>query len=82
MSTIFASSHSDFGAMGDFVLISILALWAGFWFKNMFTSIAYILPYSLVGSILFFSIFYNLFLLYPYIFATILLGLVAKFINR
>ena len=82
VSTIFASSHSDFGAMGDFVLISILALWAGFWFKNMFTSIAYILPYSLVGSILFFSIFYNLFLLYPYIFATILLGLVAKFINR
>jgi oligosaccharide repeat unit polymerase len=82
VSTIFASSHSDFGVIGNFILITILALWAAFWFKNMRASIVYILPYSLVGVILFFSVFYNLFLLYPYLFATILLGLVAKFINR
>lgn len=82
VSTIFASSHSDFGVVGNFILIFILAMWAAFWFKNMRSSIVYILPYSLVGVILFFSIFYNLFLLYPYLFATVLLGLVAKFINR
>lgn len=82
VSTIFASSHSDYGVYGDLVLMIILAAWAAFWFKKLRYSIIYILPYSLVGAVLFFSIFYNLFLLYPYLFATILLGLVAKFINR
>lgn len=82
VSTIFASSHSDFGVVGNLILITILAMWAALWFKNMRSSTAYILPYSLVGAVIFFSIFYNLFLLYPYLFATVLLGLVAKFINR
>lgn len=82
VSTIFASSHSDFGIAGDIIIILMLAFWTGFWFRQLNKNIAYILPYSLVGVVLFFSIFYNLFLLYPYLFSTVLLGAIAKYIKN
>lgn len=82
VSTIFASSHSDFGFLGNLIVILLLALWSAYWFKKLTLSDAYILPYSMVGVVLFFSIFYNLFLLYPYLFATILLGFVSKFVKN
>lgn len=82
VSTIFASSHSDFGVAGDIILLLILALWTGFWFRRLTKNSVYILPYSLVGVVLFFSIFYNLFLLYPYLFSTVLLGVIAKYIKN
>ena len=82
VSTIFASSHSDFGMLGDTVLLIVLSIWAGFWFRLLARSSVYILPYSLVGVVLFFSIFYNLFLLWPYLFSTILLGIVAKYVKK
>lgn len=82
VSTIFSSSHSDFGLVGDLVLIILLSAWASFWYLAARFSIAYVLPYSIVGSVVCFSVFYNLFLLYPYLFATLLLGCIAKFINH
>lgn len=81
VSTIFASSHSDFGMAGDVVLLVLLSLWTGFWFRRLTVCGAYILPYSLVGVVLFFSVFYNLFLLYPYLFSTVLLGVIAKYVR-
>lgn len=81
VSTIFSSSHSDFGFWGDVGILILLAVWSGYWFRRLKFSDTYILPYSMVGTVMFFSIFYNLFLLYPYIFSTILLGLVAKFVK-
>jgi oligosaccharide repeat unit polymerase len=82
VSTIFASSHSDFGVIGDLILLMLLSIWASFWFYKMSSTVSYILPYSLVGVVLFFSIFYNLFLLYPYLFSTILLGYIASYIKK
>lgn len=82
VSTIFASSHSDFGMAGDVVLLLLLSLWAGFWFRRVTVCSAYILPYSLLGVVLFFSVFYNLFLLYPYLFSTVLLGVVARYVRN
>jgi oligosaccharide repeat unit polymerase len=77
VSTIFASSHSDFSYFGDAILVTMLILWAFFWYAKLLKSSVYILPYSMVGCVLFFSIFYNLFLLYPYLFSTLLQGFVA-----
>lgn len=82
VSTIFASSHSDFGMAGDVVLLLMLSIWTGFWFRRVASCSAYILPYSLVGVVLFFSVFYNLFLLYPYLFSTILLGVIARYVKN
>lgn len=82
VSTIFASSHSDFGVHGDIALLLFLSGWAAFWFLLMIRRPIYVLPYSIVGVVLFFSVFYNLFLLYPYLFSTVLLGFVARYIER
>jgi oligosaccharide repeat unit polymerase len=82
VSTIFASSHSDFGSSGDIALLLLLSGWAAFWFLLMIRRNIYILPYSVVGVVLFFSVFYNLFLLYPYLFSTVLLGFIARYIER
>jgi oligosaccharide repeat unit polymerase len=82
VSTIFASSHSDFGVIGDLVLLVLLAAWTSFWYYRMTSSVSFILPYSLVGVVLFFSIFYNLFLLYPYLFSTVLLGCIASYVKK
>ncbi len=82
VSTIFASSHSDFGYFGDIVLFSMLMAWAFFWYRKTLQSNIYILPYSMVACVLFFSIFYNLFLLYPYLFSTILQGYISKRCER
>lgn len=82
VSTIFASSHSDFGMAGDVVILLMLSIWTSFWFRLLTSCSVYILPYSLVGVVLFFSIFYNLFLLYPYLFSTVLLGVVAKYVKN
>ncbi len=82
VSTIFASSHSDFGIIGDLMLLTLLSAWAAFWFYRTAACVAFILPYSLVGGVLFFSIFYNLFLLYPYLFSTLLLGYIASYIRQ
>ncbi len=77
VSTIFASSHSDFGYYGDLTLILILIIWAYFWYIKLKQSVFYILPYSIVCCVMIFSVFYNLFFLYPYLFSTILQGFLA-----
>ncbi|MDD2542113.1 MAG: O-antigen ligase, partial [Desulfuromonadaceae bacterium] len=78
VSTIFASSHSDFGYTGDVILMFLLMAWTFFWFSRLRSSAYYILPYAMVCCVLIFSVFYNLFLLYPYLFATVLQGYIAN----
>lgn len=81
VSTIFASSHSDFGFYGDFSLIFLLGSWAYWWFRLLRLSSFYIIPYSLVSAVLVLSVFYNLFLLQPYLVSTMLQGLLIKSIK-
>lgn len=78
VSTMFASSHSDFGFLGDVVLIVLLLSWSFFWFGKLKKSMYYILPYSMVCSVLIMSVFYNLFLLLPYLISTLLQGYIAS----
>lgn len=78
VSTIFASSHSDFGYLGDVAIIFLLLAWSFYWFYKLKKSVYYILPYAMVCCVLIFSVFYNLFLLYPYLFSTVLQGFIAK----
>lgn len=78
VSTIFASSHSDFGYFGDAILVTLLIAWAFFWFLKVRRSTYFIMPYAIVCCVLVFSVFYNLFLLYPYLFSTVLQGYIAQ----
>jgi oligosaccharide repeat unit polymerase len=82
VSTIFASSHSDFGYVGDALLLLLLMVWIFYWYYKLRSNSLYILPYAMVCTVAIFSIFYNLFLLYPYLFATVLQGYIASRSDR
>ena len=77
VSTIFASSHSDFGYLGDAFLSCLLIAYSFYWYTKLLSSPIYILPYSMICAVLIFSTFYNLFLLYPYLFSTIVQAFIA-----
>ncbi len=77
VSTIFASSHSDFGYVGDASLSCLLIVYSFYWYTKLLSSPIFILPYSMVCCVMIFSVFYNLFLLYPYLFSTVLQGYIA-----
>ena len=78
VSTIFASSHSDFGYLGDASLSCLLIVYSFYWYTKLLSSPIYILPYTMICAVLIFSTFYNLFLLYPYLFSTIVQAFIAS----
>lgn len=82
VSTFFASSHSDFGFVGDCFLLLIYAMWCSWFYFLARKTPIFIIPYSFVLMTVCLSPFYNLFLLYPLLFSCILQYFIVKNISR
>jgi oligosaccharide repeat unit polymerase len=79
-SSFYAGYISDFGAFGAFLIVALIqSIWAWFFISAIKRkNVSEILAYSIVLQCVIFSVFYDLFLLLPYLFQILLTRLYGK----
>ena len=78
-SSFYAGYLSDFGSIGAFIVVIFLQLiWAYFFILSQKKKVSAILTYAIVLQCVLFSIFYDLFLLLPYLFQIFIAQLYGK----